>query len=276
MSAPLVDAHVHLFPRRLAEAIRGAFLAAGDLPFAYPIDNDATLTELAAEGVTEVWALPYARRPGTAVAMNEAFADTAAAAADAAHGVRVVNGCTLHPDDEDPVAIVRDAVERLGAGVLKLHSSVGSFDADHPRLDAVWRYVSEVRLPVTVHAGHGFNGKTDADELEPVVRVARAHPEARIVIAHCGHEAVHAALDAIAAHPNLYADLTPVMREPVALPADRAKEAWPRLLLGSDAPNVAVRAAQVRDQVLALGLGDEATGAILGANARRLQDEIVR
>lgn len=272
----MVDAHVHLFPRRLAEAVRGAFLAVGDLPFSYPLDNDELLALLAGEGVTEVWALPYARRPGTAVAMNEAFATTAVEARSASHGVRVVNGCTVHPHDDDPLAVVRDAVERLGAGVLKLHSSVGSFDADDPRLDPVWRYVGERRLPVTVHAGHGFNGKTDAHELEPVVRVAQRHPEVRLVIAHCGHEAVHAALDAIAAHPNLYADLTPVMREPVALPADRARDAWPRLLLGSDAPNTAVRASEVRAQVLGLGLDEQATAAVLGGTARRLQDEIVR
>ena len=147
--------------------------------------------------------------------------------------MRIVAGATVHPADDDPVGIVRDAVERLGCRVLKLHCSVGDFPADDPRLEPVWAQVERMGMPVVVHVGHGVDGRTHAHEVGPIDVVARRHPAATIIIAHCANPAVDAALDLVERHTSVYADLTPVLTEPTRIPAGRvaavATQAPPRL-----------------------------------------------
>lgn len=264
---PVTDSHVHLLPGRLGDKVRAFFGEAGDA-LVYDIDHESVLGALAAEGVDEVWHLPYAHKPGVAEGLNEASQRTVAAAAPGP--VRVVGGATVHPADRDPEGIVRGAVAELGLRVLKLHCSVGSFAADDPRLEPVWRAATELALPVVVHVGHAVNGETDADELAPIARVAAQHPAATIVIAHCGHPAVHAALDVVEAHPGVHADLTPVLTAAPVLPTERLAAVADKLLFGTDAPNTGVRAAAHLAAVAALPLPRERLSAIVGGTARRL------
>ncbi|MDQ6796620.1 MAG: amidohydrolase family protein, partial [Actinomycetota bacterium] len=147
---------------------------------------------------------------------NQATATIAAAQADGP--VRIVSGATTHHGDDDPLDAVRRAVEDRGARVLKLHCSVGDYTPDDPRLDPVWAYTSSIALPTVVHAGHAISGHTDPDELAHIATVADRWPQARIIIAHCGHAAAATALDLVARHPQLYADLTPVVFDSVAAP----------------------------------------------------------
>ena len=268
----MIDSHVHLLPGRLGLKVRSFFTAGGleDDDFAYPIDHATVATMLLAEGVTGVWSLPYVHKPGMADGLNVSSAEVAVGPA-ATTGLHIVAGASVHPADDDPVAIVRRAVEELGCGVLKLHCSVGDHAADDPRLEGVWDYVEAVRLPVVVHAGHGINGLTEVDELEPIDEVAGRHPEARIVIAHCGHEAVDRAVELLEQHPQVHADLTPVVRTLVDLPADRAAGVAGKLLLGSDSPNTCLRATTVVEQVRSWGLPADDEAAILGGTATRLQ-----
>lgn len=276
MPSPVVDAHTHLLPPRLQAAIRDFFYARG-FPgdgFAYPADPGAAGDRLAAEGVSEVWSLPYARRPGSAAELNTAMARFAAHADGAA--VKVVGGCTVHPADDRPAGLVRTAVEDLGLRVLKLHCSVGDFTPDDRRLDPVWEYVSAVALPVVLHAGHAPDGQTEAAELAPVGTVARRHPAARIIIAHCGHAASDAALRLVAEHPAVHADLTPVLHQPVRpAPAELAAVAG-KVLFGSDAPNTGLTVSELLAGLAGAdgGLTEADRAAITGGTARRLLSEI--
>lgn len=267
----VVDAHVHLLPGRLGEKVRQFFLQ-GFRPeeLAYPTDHREILERLAAEGVDEVWHLPYVHRPGLATGVNEASTATAAAGGL----VRVVAGASVHPADDDPVAVVRTAVEDGGARVLKLHCSVGDHDADDPRLDPVWAYAAAIALPVVVHVGHAVSGQTEGGELAPVGRVAVRHPDAVIILAHCASPATEAGIALMDAHANVHADLTPVVRTPVVVPAEVAERLADRLLLGSDAPNTPIPSGRCRAAVEAVGLSPAAEAAILGGTAQRLQAAI--
>ncbi len=271
----MIDSHVHLLPDRLAAKVRAFFAAGGLEEFAYPIDHGAVEEMLLVEGVTGVWNLPYVHKPGMADALNVSSASIATAAA-LDTGLEMVAGCSVHPQDDDPVATVRTAVEQLGCGVLKLHCSVGGHQPTDPRLDGVWAYVESIRLPVVVHAGHGINGMTEVDELVPIGEVARRHPDARIVIAHCGHRAAAAALDLLEQHDHVHADITPVVRELVDIPRTRIAAVAHKLLLGTDTPNTCIRATTVIGQVRSWGLYPDAEAAVLGATAARLQAEIIR
>jgi uncharacterized protein len=266
----VVDAHVHLLAPRLQAAIRGFFDRHGidSGQFAYPADPGEVCDRLAAEGVSEVWSLPYARRPGSAAELNKAMASLVAARRGGP--VRVIGGCTIHPGDDQPLTVLRSAVEDMGLRVLKLHCSVGDFTPDDPRLDPVWEYAAQAALPVVLHAGHAPDGHTDDAELEPVAEVARRHPAARVIIAHCGHTASQAALRLVAGHENVYADLTPVIHRPVRPAAAQLTALAGKLLFGSDAPNTGLTVTQLLDGLASPDLPPEAWAALTGGTARRL------
>jgi predicted TIM-barrel fold metal-dependent hydrolase len=78
------------------------------------------------------------------------------------------------------------------------------------------------QVALVIHPGHSTSGFTESDELDPIEEVATRFPGAVIIIAHCGHRATAKALDIIERNTNVYADLTPVVFEPVALPPGRA------------------------------------------------------
>jgi predicted TIM-barrel fold metal-dependent hydrolase len=264
----IVDAHTHLLPGRLAEKVRAFFDAHMTGELVYPLDHRRVLDLLAADGVHSVWNLPYAHKAGIASGLNASTADTTQRLAD--HAVAVITGCTTHPDEARPTDVVAEAVERHGARVVKLHCSVGAFRADDRRLDGVWAYAAEQRLPVVVHAGHAVSGHTGADDLSPISVVADRHPSTTIVIAHTGHHAHEQALALLDVHANLYADLTPVVTELVPIAAAAARRFADRLLFGSDAPNTGCITSQLVAHVDALGLTQDQRAQILGGNAERL------
>jgi predicted TIM-barrel fold metal-dependent hydrolase len=263
----IVDSHTHLLPDRLARAIRAFFerhLPAGT---AYPLDHRQILDRHAADGIGAVWALPYAHKPGMADQLNRSMVDLAAALAD--HPVEVVPGCTAHPGDPQPGRVVVRAVE-AGARVCKLHCSVGDYAADDARLDPVWAAAAEAGIPVVVHAGHAVSGHTHQPELDPIATVAARHPDTTIVLAHSGHPAVGRALSLLDRFPNLFADLTPVVVEPVAVGWAEVVARADRFLFGTDVPNTGIAASVLLERVEGWSLPAGARAAVLGGNARRL------
>jgi uncharacterized protein len=231
------------------------------------------LGQLAAEGVTGAWTLPYAHRPGVAAWLND---ETAAIRDRWSDGpVPLIAGATVHPGDDDPAALVRHAVLGLGARVLKLHCAVGSFAADDERLEPVWSLCADLRLPVVLHAGHDPLGRTEQAGLRGVSAVADRHPRLPLIVAHCGHPAVHATLELLARHPNLHGDLTPVVADPVTMTRSDLSRFADRLLFGSDAPNTGMRVTELLERLRAAGLHDDALAAITHTNAERLVAGVV-
>ncbi len=271
----IVDSHVHLLPDRIARKIRAFFdeHINKDTKLAYPLDHATVLESLHQAGVKAIWTLPYAHKAGIAAGLNTASAQIVIE--QTAGPVEVIGGATVHPHDTDPAGIVRQALDEYGLKVLKLHCSVGNFEVDDPAFGPVWKLVSERRMPVVIHIGHSVSGYTAAEELAPIERVAQSWPEARLILAHCGHSAGPEALVLLERYPNLYADLTPVVTEPVALPPDKVRQLASKLLFGSDAPNVVLTVPQSIAHIKSFGLDATNEAAILGGNARRLVAEMI-
>ncbi len=261
--AGITDAHVHLLPERLAAKIRRFFVerAAPEMP--YPHAPEAARSALAAAKIARCWSLPYAHRPGIAAPLNRWMAETFAS------DPLVVPGATVHPGD-DVERVVGEAVGELRLPVFKLHCSVGAFAPDDPRLDPLWRRASDEGWPTTVHAGSAPEGTASAAEIAAVARTAQRFPRARIVVAHFGAPAVAATLALLRRHENVYADLCPVVAEPVRLRRSDLAGLERRILFGSDTPTVGVRieASLARVRAWELDPADEA--AILGATAESL------
>ena len=257
MTAPIVDAHVHLLPERLAAKERGA----PRMP--YPYAPEAARRHLVEAGVTRCWTLPYAHRAGVAGPLNRWMAETWSG------DPTVLAGATVHPDD-DVAAIVREAIDELGLTVFKLHCSVGAFSPEDPRLDPLWERVSQTGRPVVVHAGRAPEGTAAAAEVEAVGRVAARWPRARIVIAHFGFPAVETTLRLLREQTNLYADLCPVVKDPVCLSRESIAGLERRILYGSDMPTVAVAIEDSLARVRSWKLEPGHEEAILGGTAAGL------
>ena len=266
MRRVLVDTHCHIMPDRLALAIRRFFddrMGWGRLAYPGVLKDDVVRAERDA-GVSTFWALPYAHKAGVAATLNEWMA------AEIVPIPGTVAAATFHPDDPDLPALVTRAFDQLGLRVAKLHCSVGRFAPDDARLEPLWAAAERRGVPVVVHAGHDMNGRTGAHELEPIDRVATAHPQLLLVIAHVGQPAVDEALDLLECHPALLADLTSAPEWGTVLPIDRIEALHERLLFGSDCPNTTFRIAETAEGIRGLGLTPKALRAILGENALRL------
>ena len=259
----IVDAHVHLLPERLAAKIRRFFEERGAPRMPYPYAPEAARRHLVEAGITRCWSVPYAHRAGVAGPLNRWMAET--------WGVdsHVLPGATVHPDD-DVAAIVDEAIDELGLTVFKLHCSVGAFSPEDSRLDPLWERVSESGRPVVVHAGSAPEGTATSEEVEAVGRVAARWSRARIVIAHFGSPAIERTLALLRERPNLYADLCPVVGDPVRLSRESIAGLERRILFGSDTPTVAVTIEDSITRVRSWKLDRGHEEAILGGTANGL------
>ncbi len=257
-----IDAHIHGFPDRLAAAVRGRLDRDGRLTAGYRLAEVAVGVK--DQGFEGAWLLPYAHRAGVAESLNEW------SAAEVRRYPWLVPGATFHPDDEGLAGIVQRALVELRLPVVKLHCSVGSFAPDDPRLAPLWEHAAALRVPVVIHAGRRGPGATEADELELLAPVLRAHPALTLVLAHTGLPACARALELMAAYPNLSADLTPVWDSPVPLTRADFLRFPGRFLFGSDAPNNPTPAARQAARLEELGLPPEERAAVLGGTAARL------
>jgi predicted TIM-barrel fold metal-dependent hydrolase len=261
---PIVDAHTHLFPERLAAAIRGFFvqyLSKDAFQYSYVWKDARAILEAA--GVSRCWTLPYVRQPNGARALNRWMAETFAADSF------VEPGATVHPGD-DVRSVVDEALDSLGLRVFKLHCSVGDYSLTDERLHPLWRRLSENGTPVVVHLGHSAAGNTEAGELAELEAVAQRWPEARIILAHCAAPAVSEALALLRRHPNLHADLTPVVFHLAPIQPGSLDGLETRILFGSDVPNVVVRVEDAVQAIRGLGLTAQHEALVLGGNAIRL------
>jgi predicted TIM-barrel fold metal-dependent hydrolase len=271
----VVDSHVHLLPGRLGQKVRAFFDAGVSSTFtlAYPNDHPVVIETLASEGVDAIWTLPYAHKAGVAEGLNSASAETVAQFAQSP--VRIIGGLTIHPADDDPVAIVRHAVDVLGLRVLKLHCSVGNFAVDDVRLRPVFAFASERHLPAVVHLGHNVNGRTDAEELPAIGEVADQFPGMPLILAHCGHHAAPEAIALMDSHPSLYADLTPVVPEHPTITAEHIARHSDRILFGSDCPNTTLSVTACIAWLTNMNVPHDVLEKVLGANALRLVEAVV-
>ena len=264
MPSPIVDAHTHLFPERLAAAIRAFFVQfiSGDA-FHYPFAWHEARAVLLASGVERCWTLPYVRQPNGARALNRWMAETFS------DDAFVEPGATVHPGDDVP-ALVDEALGSLGLRLFKLHCSVGDYALTDERLDPLWRRLSASGTPVVVHLGHSVAGNTEASELQELETVAQRWPEARIILAHCAAPAVDEALALLRRYKNLYADLTPVVFHLAPVKPGSLEGLEDRILFGSDMPNVVVKVQDAVASVRELGLSTAGEALVLGGNANRL------
>ena len=270
----LFDVHTHFLPPRVMAKVREQFDTAGPLigrpwPLEYRGTDDELVDTLRSSGVRRFSALAYAHRPGMAEFLN----DWSAGFADRVPGC--LHSATFYPEP-GAVAYVSSRLA-AGAEVFKVHVQVGAFDVRDPLLADVWGVLEDAGTPVVIHAGSGPVG-TAYTGPGPVADLLRSYPRLALVIAHLGAPEYADFVGLAEAYEWVCLDTTMVFTDffdslGAAFPASllpRLADLQPKVLLGSDFPNIPYPYAAQLDGLAGLGLGDDWLRAVCWDNAVRL------
>lgn len=267
---PVVDAHVHLFPDRVFEAIWRWFDQHG-WPIRYRLHAHKVVDFLCSRGVEHVVGLHYAHAPGMAASLNRWMVEFAA------DEPRLVPLATVLPGEPGAPQVLRDAFDAGLAGV-KLHCHVQAFSVDDDAMNELYAVCVEHDRPMVIHAGR--EPKSPAYPVDPylvcdvdrVARVLEAWPGLRLCVPHLGADefAGYAAL--LERFDNLWLDTTMAVAQylPAEDPAWMLSVRPDRVLYGTDFPNLPYAWDREIKRLVTLDLPEEALAALLADNARTL------
>jgi hypothetical protein len=270
----LFDVHTHFLPPRVTAKVREQFDTAGPLigrpwPLHYRGADDVLVETLRGLGVRRFSALSYAHRPGMAEFLN----DWAFGFGDAVP--ECLRSATFYPEPgaADYVRARLDA----RAEIFKVHVQVGGFDVRDPLLTETWGVLEDTGTPVVVHAGSGPVG-TPYTGPEPVAELLSRFPRLALVIAHLGAPEYAEFLALAERYERVCVDTTMVFTPffddlGAAYPREllpRLRHLQPKVLLGSDFPNIPYPYAEQLAGLVRLDLGDDWLRAVCWDNGVRI------
>jgi len=265
----IVDAHVHLFPDALFEAIWRWFDVHG-WPIRYKLKTPEVIAFALARGVGRVVALHYAHKPGIARGMNAYMAEIVRAEP------RVTGMATVMPGEPDAAGILEEA---FAAGLMgvKLHCHVQCFAPDAPELTEIYETCVAHGMPLVMHAGRepkSAGYRCDPHALCHVDRTAavlRSYPRLRLAVPHLGADELDGYMRLLERHDNLFLDTTMALADffEDAERAFRMVEARPdRIMYGTDFPNIPYAWDRELRRIAGRGLPEGALAKVLGGTAR--------
>lgn len=267
---PVVDAHVHLFPDRVFQAVWRWFDAHA-WPIRYKLRSRQVIDFLLSRGISRLVALHYSHQPGMARVLNEYVAELCR------EEPRVIGFATVLPGEPGAVQILEDAF-RAGMKGVKLHCHVQCFSPDAPHLDEIYAACERAGKPMVMHAGrepasaHYHCDPHQMCSAERVERVLKNHPRLKLCVPHLGADEFNAFERLLERHDNLWLDTTMLLAEyfPVALPLRLIQCRADRILYGTDFPNIPYAWDRELRKLISLRLPSHQEAKILGENAQAL------
>ena len=234
----VVDAHVHLFPDRVFEAIWRWFDEYG-WPIRHKLTTPSAIEFLLSRGVGHIVALHYAHAPGMARALNAYLAGAVK------NEPRVTPLATVLPGEPNAVAILEEAFA-LGLQGVKLHCHVQCFAPDAPETNTIYETCVKYNKPLVMHAGRvprSSGVKCDTDAIcgaERVDHVLTNHPKLRLCVPHLGADEIEAYEKLVERFDHLWLDTTMMLSDYLGTHEDlRILDVRPdRIFYGTDFPNI--------------------------------------
>ena len=268
---PVIDAHVHVFPRDIFSAIWKWF-DENAWPIRYRMTTSRIFDFLLSRGVRHIVALQYAHKPGIAQRLNRYMLQKCAGYEGRATGL-----ATVHPADENAETILREAFD-AGLGGLKLHAHVQCFDMNADEMDPLYECCRTHGKPVVMHVGrepksHAY--RCDPYELcsvEKLENVLKNFPGLKVCVPHLGFDETAAYRKLIEKYDALWLDTTMVItdyfqhRETIDLGRYRPD----RILYGSDFPNIPYAWDRELKELLKCDLSFDSLKRLSGKNAAEL------
>ena len=264
----VVDAHVHLFPDRVFEAIWRWFDDHG-WPIRHKLKTPETIEFLLSRGVGHIVALHYAHTAGMARTLNRYIAEATK------EEPRVTALATVLPGEPDAVAILEEAFA-MGLKGVKLHCHVQCFAPDAPETNAIYEICAKYNKPLVMHAGR--EPKSDALKCDPykicaaerVEHVLRDHPKLRLCVPHLGADEFDAYEKLVERYDHLWLDTTMMLADYFAgdVPLHILESRPDRIFYGTDFPNLPYGWDRELTRIKSRGWNDATLEKVLNANAR--------
>jgi predicted TIM-barrel fold metal-dependent hydrolase len=269
----VVDAHVHVFPERVFEALWRWFDTHA-WPIRYKLQAREVLNFLFSRGVSRAVALHYAHRPGMARALNDFVAQLCA------EEPRLIGLATVLPGEEGARGILEEAFAKGLRGV-KLHCHVQCLAPDDAKLHEVYEACVAADRPLVMHAGREPSSPAYGCDVyalcavERVERVLKDHPKLKLCVPHFGADEFDGYAKLLERYDGLWLDTTMIGSEyfPLTVPPKLFEVRPARVLYGTDFPNIPYAWDRELRKLLGRKLGDEVEAGLLGQNALRLFGE---
>jgi predicted TIM-barrel fold metal-dependent hydrolase len=270
-SIPVIDAHMHIFPPKLYDAVRRWFEANAWKFHENGAAEDFIQAQFA-HGAAGLVVMPYAHRPHISQDINE-FAGALVRRFPHTAGLAAV-----HPADQNPRDILKRAFEECGLCGVKLHCHVLAIPPDDPAMFPIYETVAEYDGIINIHAGrepaieeYGLDVRaiSGADRVENILR---RHPELKMIIPHLGIDETDRFYALMETYPNLYLDTAMVLGGffPVQTSKEELRGHSDRILYGTDYPHIPYEMEWELKAILNMDLGETALRRILFENAARL------
>jgi uncharacterized protein len=268
---PVVDAHVHLFPDKLFDAIWNWF-DQNAWPIVERSYSDQILTTLEDNQVDYAVGLCYAHRPGLAESLNGYMADLAGR-----HPKLIALG-TIFPGEPEQEVILEQAFETHQLRGIKLHCHVQRVAPDADEMAEVCEAVCKHNGVMIIHAGRApVLPYMQADILkicsvDKTARMLKRFPDMKTIVPHLGMDEYQEYRDLLKDYDNLYLDTTMAIGgyfggEP---PIEKLEDISDRVLFGTDFPNLPYPYDRELLALRSSGLSPEALDRILASNAKKL------
>ncbi len=236
---PVIDAHVHVFPRDIFSAIWKWF-DENAWPIRYRMTTSQLFDFLLSRGIQHIVALQYAHKPGIANQLNQYMLQECAA-----YEGRVTGLATVYPGEENAETILQEAFD-AGLGGLKLHAHVQCFDMNADQMEPLYECCRTNGKPMVMHVGREPKSSAyrcdpyDLCSVEKLENVLKAFPGLKICVPHLGFDETASYRKLTEKYDTLWLDTTMVITdyfqhgETIDLNHYRAD----RILYGSDFPNI--------------------------------------
>ncbi len=236
---PLIDAHVHIFPRSIFSAIRKWF-DENAWHIRYQMTSSRIFEFLLSRGIKHIIALQYAHKPGIAKQLNQYMSEKCSE-----YDHRITGMATVFPGENNAENILQEAFDS-GLGGLKLHAHVQCFDMNDEHMNRLYECCQINKKPIVMHIGR--EPKSTAYSCDPyqlcsaerLEHILKDFPDLKICVPHLGFDEISAYREMIEKYDNLWLDTTMVItdyfpiEEKIALGHYRSD----RIMYGSDFPNI--------------------------------------
>lgn len=270
-SALVIDAHVHLFPDELFEAIWQWFDQYA-WPIRHRLKSPQIVEFLVSRGIHRIVGLHYAHRPGISRALNAYMAQLCS------RYPQVTGTATVFPGEENTVSILEEAF-RMGLIGVKLHAHVQGFDMDSSGMHDIYQICEKHGQPLIMHVGREpkspvFNYPKDPYLIcgaKAVEEVIRAYPELRVCVPHMGADEYEDYKRLVEQYDNLWLDNAMILADyfPGQEVPNLSEMRCDRIMYGTDFPHLPYAWDRELKRLSELGLKEEMLALILGENAMK-------
>lgn len=259
------DAHVHLFPPRMFQAIWRWFEKFGvNMPYR-GLSHTRLTRHLAVMGVEKAFLLAYAHKAGISLDINRWISGFCLR-----NPMYLPFGC-VHPNDPDLDRVIEEALDKYNFYGFKIHYLVMEMRADAPEFTPIYKALERRGKALVVHASTAPIPAPwlGMDTIEPVLA---AYPGMTVQIAHLGHFELEKVFILMRKYPNLYLDTAwalgnnsiEVDREAIR---DLILEFPRRIVYGSDFPIIMEDPCLTVEKILNLSLPEKINEDLLSGNA---------